>query len=168
MKGPVVGIAGWKNSGKTTLVERLVAELTRRGLRVATVKHAHHDAEVDREGTDSFRHREAGAIEVALVTGARWAIVHELRGETEPSLAQILQRLSPSDLVIVEGYKREAIPKIEVRRREAAREEPMAPNDPHVIAIAADYSVDSPRVPSFQINDIDGIADFIVRQVVRR
>jgi len=168
MTVPVLGVAGWKNSGKTTLVERLVSELTRRGLRVATIKHAHHDAEVDREGTDSFRHREAGAVEVALVTGARWAIVHELRGEAEPLLGHILQRLSPCDLVLVEGYKRENIPKIEVRRRAAARDEPMAPGDNNVIAIAADHPIAATSLPIFGIDDIPQIADFIVSRLLAR
>ncbi|MBO3703648.1 MAG: molybdopterin-guanine dinucleotide biosynthesis protein B, partial [Candidatus Accumulibacter sp.] len=95
----VFGVAGWKNSGKTTMTERLVAELSGRGWTIATVKHAHHDADVDHEGTDSYRHRRAGAREVALVTGRRWALMHELRDEPEPSLADILERLSPCDLV---------------------------------------------------------------------
>jgi molybdopterin-guanine dinucleotide biosynthesis protein B len=103
---PVIGIAGWKNSGKTTLATRLIAEFTRRGFRVASVKHAHHEADIDREGTDTFRHRAAGAVEVALVTGRRWAIIHELGEDAEPSLDETLARLSPSDIAIVEGYKR--------------------------------------------------------------
>jgi molybdopterin-guanine dinucleotide biosynthesis protein B len=118
---PVLGIAGWKNSGKTTLAIKLIAELTRRGNRVASVKHAHHDADVDHEGTDSFRHRAAGSVEVALVTSRRWAIMHELGEAAEPTLTAMLARLSPSDIVIVEGYKREPIPKLEVRRLEAVQ-----------------------------------------------
>jgi molybdopterin-guanine dinucleotide biosynthesis protein B len=162
-KGAVLGVAGWKNSGKTTLVVRLVAELSSRGYRIATVKHAHHEADFDREGTDTFRHREAGAFEVALVTGHRWALLHELRGQPEPSLTKILERLSPADLVIVEGYKREPISKIETRRREAARTDPLAPGDPSVIAIASDLPSEGRDRPCFDINDVVGIADFAVR-----
>ena len=110
---PVFGITGWKNSGKTTLVVRLVEEFTARGFRVSTVKHAHHAFDIDREGTDSHRHRVAGASEVALVSGRRWALMHELRDDDEPALGEILARLSPCDLVLIEGYKREAHAKIE-------------------------------------------------------
>jgi molybdopterin-guanine dinucleotide biosynthesis protein B len=159
MTQPVLGIAGWKNSGKTILTTRLVEELTSRGLRISTVKHAHHDAIVDHEGTDSYRHRAAGATEVALVTANRWALMHELRGAEEPPLADILARLAPVDLVIVEGYKREAIPKIEVRRDEAMDQTPLA--DPHVIATAGDVC-GGQEYPHFQLDDIEGIADFVV------
>jgi molybdopterin-guanine dinucleotide biosynthesis protein B len=160
-KTPVIGIAGWKSSGKTTLVERLVAELVRRGLRVATVKHAHHEARIDDGATDSARHRRAGASEVALVSSARWAIVHELREEDEPTLDEVLARLSPADIVIVEGYKRAPIPKIEVRRAEQATKEPLAARDPHVVAIAADHAVAETNLPYFALDDISAIADFI-------
>ena len=162
MTTPVVGIAGWKNSGKTTLAVKLIAELTRRGLRVASVKHAHHDANVDHEGTDSFRHRAAGAVEVALVTSRRWAVMHVLRDESEPSLADMLARLSTTDIVIVEGYKREPIPKIEVRRSAAAATEALAASDPNIIALAADYTADGSGRPTFDLNDVAGIADFVV------
>ncbi len=158
----VIGIAGWKNSGKTTLAVKLIAELTRRGYCVASVKHAHHDADIDHEGTDTYRHRAAGAVEVALVTGARWALVHELHGEAEPSLAETLARLSPADIVIVEGYKREAIAKIEVRRREAAQTDPMAPHDPNIIAVAADRPVGQSTTPVFHLDDLAAIANFLV------
>ena len=159
---PVLGIAGWKNSGKTTLAIRLIAELTRRGYTVASVKHAHHDADIDREGTDTFRHRAAGAREVALVTGRRWAIIHELGQAAEPPLAEILGRLSPADLVIVEGYKREPIPKIEVRRLEAANTQAMAPDDATIIAVVADHETSSSGRPLFRLDDLAGIADFVV------
>ena len=158
---PVLGIAGWKNSGKTTLVERLVAELVRRGWRVATVKHAHHDAAIDDGATDSARHRRAGASEVALVTGARWAIVHELRDEPEPALEEVIASLSPADIVLVEGYKSAPIPKIEVRRAEQTSKEPLAPRDPHVVAIAADHALAGEGLPVFALDDIAAIADFI-------
>lgn len=163
MKQRVFGLAGWKNSGKTTMTERLVAELTRRGWTIATVKHAHHDADVDHEGTDSFRHRRAGAREVALVTGRRWALMHELGDEPEPSLTEILARLSPCDLVLVEGYKREAHAKLELRRKGAKEEAPLAPGDSSIVAIAADVPVLEAGIPVFHLDDIGAIADFIER-----
>jgi molybdopterin-guanine dinucleotide biosynthesis protein B len=151
----VFGVTGWKNAGKTTLVERLVAEFVRRGWRVATVKHAHHDVDFDREGTDSFRHRAAGATEVALVGGRRYAIMREA---PEPSLAEVLSRLSPADLVLIEGYKREPHAKLEVRDGAG---EPMAPADPAIVAIASETLPDGNQMPWFHRDDIAAIADFI-------
>ncbi len=162
----IFGIAGWKNSGKTGLAVRLVAEFTRRGYRISTIKHAHHDFDIDKVGADSFRHREAGAHEVTIVSGTRYAIMHELRGDAEPSFEEILARLAPCDLVLIEGYKREPIPKIEARRLEAAKREPLAPNDPHIVAIAADYPVDDAGSLSvFDLDDTFAIADFIAAAV---
>ena len=162
MTGPrVFGITGWKNSGKTTLTERLVSELTRRGWKVSTVKHAHHNFDIDRQGTDSFRHRAAGASEVAVVSDRRWALMHELQGDTEPSLDAILARLSPCDIVLVEGYKRETHQKIETRRLDAKDRAPLSASDPHIVAIAADHQVDGESVPVFSLDDIASIADFI-------
>lgn len=158
----VLGIIGWKNSGKTTLAECLVAELTRRGLKISTIKHAHHSFDIDKEGTDSYRHRRAGAGEVAIVSGNRWALMHELRGEDEPRLETILARLAPCDLVLIEGYKREAHPKIETRRLDAKDAAPMAAGDNNIVAIAADHAVVGETVPVFDLNDISGIADFVV------
>jgi molybdopterin-guanine dinucleotide biosynthesis protein B len=160
----VFGITGWKNSGKTTLTERLVAELSRRGWKVSTVKHAHHDFDIDKEGTDSFRHRHAGASEVAIVSGRRWALMHELRGEDEPTLEMVLQRLAPCDLVLVEGYKRESHKKIETRRADAKDTAPLSGNDPSILAIAADFPVAEEKLPVFDLNDIGAIADFIERE----
>ena len=160
----VIGIAGWKNSGKTTLVERLVAELTARGRRVATVKHAHHDFEIDHPGTDSFRHRTAGATEVAIVSGRRWALMHELRDEDEPELGNILARLSPCDLVLVEGFKRSAHPKIETRRLAARDTRPLGDDIQNLVALAADHVVDGSPVPTFDLDAIAKIADFIEAQ----
>jgi molybdopterin-guanine dinucleotide biosynthesis adapter protein len=165
MIGPIVGIAGWKKSGKTTLVERLIAEFTRRGKRVASVKHAHHAFQIDDAETDSARHRRAGAAQVAVVSRSRWAIVTELAGAAEPDLAQIIARLDPCDLIIVEGYKRAAIPKIEVRRAAALSHERLADSDPSVIAIAADHAVEGGALPVFLLDDIAGLADFIVQAV---
>ncbi|MCT7375522.1 molybdopterin-guanine dinucleotide biosynthesis protein B [Chelativorans salis] len=161
----VFGITGWKNSGKTTLTVRLTAALAERGLKVATVKHAHHSFEVDQPGTDSFRHREAGATETAIVSGRRWALMHELRGEDEPSLTDILDRLSPSDVVLVEGYKREPHPKIECRRLDALDRTPLAGAVPGVVAVASDSPEEGVSLPLFALDDIEGIADFIVRHL---
>lgn len=161
---PVIGIAGWKNSGKTTLTERLIAELTRRGLKVASVKHAHHSFQVDDERTDSARHRRAGARQVAIVSPSRWAIVRELGEDPEPRLEEILSRLDPCDLVVVEGYKRAPIPKIEVRRTASAGKEPLAPSDPHVVAIAADHAVES-ALPVFALDDIPALATFVQKRL---
>jgi len=160
MKARSFGITGWKNSGKTTLTEKLVAELTARGWRVATVKHAHHDFDIDKPGTDSFRHRAAGAREVAIVSARRFALMHELDGEGEPTLQAVLARLSPCDLVLIEGYKREAHAKIEVRRL-ASRGAALTADDPNIVAVASDHDVADERVPVFDLNAVAAIADFI-------
>ncbi|MES0024873.1 MULTISPECIES: molybdopterin-guanine dinucleotide biosynthesis protein B [unclassified Mesorhizobium] len=159
----IFGITGWKNSGKTTLTEKLVTELVRRGWTVSTVKHAHHEFDIDKPGADSFRHRQAGATEVAVVSGKRWALMHELRGEDEPTLETVLSRLAPCDIVLVEGYKREAHKKIETRRREAKDRLPLSANDGHIMAIAADFAVTGESLPVFDLDDTGGIADFIER-----
>jgi len=161
MNRNVIGITGWKNSGKTTLTERLVGEFVGRGLEVSTVKHAHHAFDIDQTGTDSFRHRAAGAGEVAIVSGHRWALMHELRDEREPSLDEVLMRLSPCDVVIVEGYKREGHLKIETRRVDAKDTRPLSANDPNIIAVASDHAIADETLPVFQIDDIAAIADFI-------
>ncbi|MEO5758956.1 MAG: molybdopterin-guanine dinucleotide biosynthesis protein B [Mesorhizobium sp.] len=161
MSRRVFGITGWKNSGKTTLTEKLVSELVGRGWKVSTVKHAHHDFDIDKPGADSFRHRQAGAMEVAIVSGNRWALMHELRGEDEPALDAILSRLAPCDLVLVEGYKREAHRKIETRRREAKDGTPLSANDPNIVAIAADFPVEGEQLPVFGLDEVKSIADFI-------
>lgn len=162
---PIIGIAGWKKSGKTTLVTRLIAELTGRGLRIATVKHAHHEFQIDDAETDSARHRRAGAAQVAVVSARRWALVSELGGAPEPSLEDVIAHLGPCDLIIVEGYKRAPIPKIEARRRASARAAPLADTDPNVIAIAADHAVEGRGLPVFSLDDVAAIADFIVERV---
>ena len=156
------GVTGWKNAGKTTLVERLVAEFVRRGWTVNTIKHAHHGVDVDQPGRDSFRHRTAGATEVAVVGGHRYAIMRE---QEEPTLAEVLARLAPADLILIEGFKREPHPKIEVRSGEdEAGAPPMAPRDPSIVAIAADQPAADQRLPWFRRDDIAGIADFIASQ----
>ena len=156
----VIGVAGFKNAGKTTLVEKLVTELTRRGHRISTVKHAHHSFDIDHEGRDSFRHRKAGASEVAVVSRHRWAIIHEMRDEAEPSLEDILAKLAPCDLVIVEGYKRDAHDKIEVRNIELDHPK-LAGDDPTVVAIAANGPVPDSPVPLFDRDDVSALATFI-------
>jgi len=160
----IFGVTGWKNSGKTTLVCELVREITARGFSVSTVKHAHKTFEIDHEGRDSYRHRTSGATEVAVSSQNRWAIVHELRDEGEPHLDEILARLSPVDLIIIEGYKREAHPKIECRRMEARSHEEIALGDPSIVAIAHDYALTT-ELPHFDINDISAITDFVLDHV---
>lgn len=162
---PVFGIAGWKKSGKTTLTTRLVAELTGRGYAVATVKHAHHNFQIDDAETDSARHRRAGARQVAVVSRDRWAIVRELREAPEPDFVDVLQMLEPCDLILVEGYKSAPIPKIEARRSAAFTHEPLAPKDSNVVAIAADHGADSGGRPVFALDDVAAIADFVVAHV---
>jgi molybdopterin-guanine dinucleotide biosynthesis adapter protein len=158
---PVIGIAGWKKSGKTTLMVRLIEEFTRRGLRVASVKHAHHAFEIDAGETDSARHRRAGAVQVAIVSARRWALVNELREAPEPSLEEVLAALAPCDLILVEGYKSAAIPKIETRRGESRKHQRLADTDPNVIAIAADHATEGQGRPVFALDDIDGLASFL-------
>ena len=156
----VIGVAGFKNAGKTTLVEKLVTELTRRGHRISTVKHAHHSFDIDHEGRDSFRHRKAGAAEVAVVSRHRWAIIHESREETEPTLEEILAKLAPCDLVIVEGYKRDTHDKIEVRNLSLSHPN-LAGDDPTVVAIAATGAIPDAPVPVFDRDDVTALAGFI-------
>lgn len=160
--GPrIFGISGWKNSGKTGLAVRLVEEFTRRGYHISTIKHAHHDFDIDKVGADSYRHRQAGAHEVMIVSGTRYAIMHELRGAPEPSFEEIVTRIAPCDLILIEGYKREPVPKIEARRLEAAKREPLAPSDQHIVGIAADHVVEDTSLPVFDLDDTNAIADFI-------
>jgi molybdopterin-guanine dinucleotide biosynthesis adapter protein len=160
----LLGIVGFKNAGKTTLTERLVRELTSRRYRIATVKHAHHAFDIDQEGRDSWRHRQAGASEVAVVSANRWALVHELRGAPEPALQDIVGKLAPCDLVLTEGYKWEKHPKIEVRNLSLDHPE-LAGKDGTIIAIAANGAIENSGVPVFDREDIRAIADFIVARM---
>ena len=158
----VYGVIGWKNSGKTSLMERLVAEIAGRGLSVSTVKHVHHAVDLDQPGKDTFRHRQAGAREVVLASADRLAILVEHRGP-EPELPAVLARLAPVDLVLVEGYKRDAHPKVEVWREETGQ--PLIqPGDPLVRAVATDAVLALP-VPVLDLNDTRAVADFILREV---
>lgn len=157
------GVVGWKNAGKTGLMERLVSEITGRGFTVSTVKHAHHTFDVDHPGKDSYRHRAAGATEVLLASRNRFALMHELRSEDEPPLSMLLEKLAPVDLVLVEGYKRDSHPKVEAHRAETGN--PLiAPDDPTVRAVASDTPLDLDR-PVFDLNDTKAIADFILKEV---
>ena len=159
----VFGIAGWSNAGKTTLIERLLPVLIRSGLRVSIVKHAHEKFDVDKPGKDSFRFREAGSHEVLISSPTRWALMREHRGTEEPGLASLLSHLSACDLALVEGYKREAIPKLEVHR--AANGKPLLwTGDPHIVAIASDVAV-ATKLPQFRLDDVEAIAAFVAGQV---
>ena len=159
----IYGVTGWKNAGKTGLMERLVTEITARGFSVSTVKHAHHSFDVDHPGRDSYRHREAGAREVLLSSRNRVALMQELRDQDEPSLDNLLKRLSPVDLVLIEGYKRDRHPKVEAHRQEPGN--PLiAPDDPTIRAVASDTPLELDR-PVFDLNDTKAIADFILGEV---
>jgi len=156
----VIGLAGWSGAGKTTLITRVIPVLVRRGLKVATVKHAHHAFDIDRPGKDSWQHREAGASEVVVASSRRWAVVHELRDEAEPSLAELLAKLSPVDLVIIEGFKRHAHPKLEVYRATVGK--PLIyPQDDCVVAIASDAPLPQAQLPVLMLDDIEGIANVL-------
>lgn len=162
-KPAIFGVTGYKNSGKTTLVSKLVAALTARGHLVSTVKHAHHAFDIDQPGRDTYQHREAGAREVAIVSGKRWALMHELADEDEPSLDDILLRLGPCDLVIIEGYKKEPHPKIEVRNMELEHSR-LWPDDETIVALACDADLDV-TIPVFRRDAIEEIAAFVEQQV---
>lgn len=157
----VIGLAGWSGAGKTTLVVRLVPELVRRGLTVSTMKHAHHGFDVDQPGKDSHRHREAGATEVLVGSERRWALMHENRGAPEPSAAELMRHMTPVDLLIVEGFKREDHDKIEIHRRETGK--PLLyPDDPHIVAVLSDEPLPDCPLPVISIDDIGAVADFIL------
>lgn len=156
----VFGFAGYSGAGKTTLIEQLIPRFVMEGLRVSLIKHAHHGFDLDRPGKDSYRHREAGATEVFLVSSQRWVLMHELRGAEEPTLAEQLAHMSPCDLVLVEGFKHAAIPKLEVYRHANAKP-PIYPGDKNIVALAGDLQIASP-LPWLSLDDIDSIAAFIL------
>ena len=159
----IFGFAGWSGSGKTTLIERLIPLLVERGLTVSLVKHAHHSFDVDQPGKDSYRHRHAGCTEVLIGSSRRWALVHELRGAPEPGFDELVARLSPCDLLLVEGFKRERIPKLEVYRVSVG--EPLLhPDDPDIVAIASDQRLDT-KLPQLDLNDVTAIAAFVLRHL---
>jgi molybdopterin-guanine dinucleotide biosynthesis protein B len=159
---PLIGIAGWKNSGKTTLVERLVTALSGRGLRIATIKHTHHELRTHDGATDGERHARAGAVNVAVVAPAQWELGGERQSGPAPTLEELAKLLGPADIVLVEGFKGADIAKIEVRRLASQTRDSLAASDTRVIAIAADHAVDAGAIPAFALDDIEAIADFIV------
>ena len=161
----IIGLAGWSGSGKTTLLTRLIPCLTARGKSVSTLKHAHHAFDVDRPGKDSFEHRSAGATEVLVVSGNRWALMHELRGAPEPPLPVMLAKLSRVDLVLVEGFKRESFPKLEVHR--SANGKPLLhPEDRWIVAVASDTPLPHVKLPVVDLNDVEAIADLLLAQAI--
>jgi molybdopterin-guanine dinucleotide biosynthesis adapter protein len=161
MTKKVFGFAGFSGSGKTTLIEQLIPRFVKAGLRVSLIKHAHHAFDIDKPGKDSFRHREAGASEVLVTSDTRWVLMHELRGEPEHTLEEQIDRFSPCDLVLVEGFKRAAIPKLEVHRPSCGQPL-LSATDANIVAIAADARVDT-ALPMLDLNNPDEIAQFIIR-----
>ena len=161
----IIGLAGWSGSGKTTLITKLIPRLIARGIKVSTLKHAHHGFDLDQPGKDSFFHRAAGATEVIISSAKRWAILHELRDDPEWDLRGLVAKMSPVDLVLVEGFKRDAFPKLEIHR--AANGKPLIhPEDPHIVAIASDIALPQAKVPVIDLNDIEGIADLLLQRAV--
>ncbi|MDP1537148.1 MAG: molybdopterin-guanine dinucleotide biosynthesis protein B [Burkholderiales bacterium] len=159
----IFGFAGYSGSGKTTLIEKLIPLFVQQNLKVSLIKHAHHTFDVDQSGKDSYRHRHAGCTEVLVTSSRRWALMHELRGTPEPSLTEQLERLSPCDLLLVEGFKHERIPKLEVYRA-LVGESLIHPHDDNIVAIASDAKVNS-QLPQFDLNDPPAIAAFITKHV---
>ena len=160
----VFGIAGWSGSGKTTLMVKLLPELTGRGLSVSTMKHTHHNFDIDKPGKDSHEHRVAGASEVMIASSARWALLHEHRGAVEPDMDALIARMTPVDLLLIEGFKFHRHPKLEVFRPAIGK--PMLNGeDPSVVAVASDGAIPDLKVPRFDMNDAVGIAGFIVAYI---
>lgn len=159
----IFGFSGWSGSGKTTLIERLIPLFVGQSLRVSLIKHAHHDFDVDQPGKDSYRHRKAGASEVLVSSGQRWALMHELRGAPEPGLDELVQHIAPCDLLLVEGFKKEAIPKLEVYRAQVGK--PLLfPDDPYIVAVASDVPL-THDILTIDINNNDQVAEFILKHV---
>jgi molybdopterin-guanine dinucleotide biosynthesis adapter protein len=159
-RAKVLGLVGWSGSGKTTLIVKLIPELRRRGLKVATLKHAHHNFDVDEPGKDSYEHRKAGASEVIVSSALRWAQMHEVSDGREATLAELLQRLSPCDVVLVEGFKTDRHPKLEVFRKETQKT-PLYPQDDRIVAVASDQSLSDITVPVVDLNNVEAVADLV-------
>ena len=157
----IFGLAGWSGSGKTTLMRILIPALVRRGYRVSTLKHAHHNFDVDKPGKDSYEHRQAGATEVMVSSAHRWALMHELRAEPEPVSAELVKLMTPVDLLLIEGFKSETHDKLEIHRP-ALGKPPLYPEDPNIVAVASDADMAGLRLPRLDLNDAEAIADFIV------
>ncbi len=162
MRPPLFGVVGWKNSGKTTLMVKLIAAFTARGLNVSAVKHAHHAFDIDHEGRNSYRYRAAGAQTVAISSRARFAIMTELHERPEPTLEELAAAIEGADLILVEGFKSEKHPKLEVRRLDALNRTPLASGDPSIVAIASDFEIERSHLPVFGLDDLEAIADFIL------
>jgi len=161
----IIGLAGWSGSGKTTLITKLIPRLIARGVKISTLKHAHHGFDLDQPGKDSFFHRAAGATEVVISSAKRWAILHELREETEWDLGALVAKMSPVDLVLVEGFKRDSFPKLEIHR--AANGKPLIyPDDPHVVAVASDVALPNVKIPVIDLNDVEIIGDYLLKHAV--
>lgn len=161
----IIGLAGWSGSGKTTLLTKVLPRLIARGKKVSTLKHAHHNFDIDRPGKDSFEHRSAGATEVLVVSGNRWALMHELRGAPEPELHDLLGKLSDVDLVLIEGFKRQQFPKLEIHRKENGK--PLLhPDDDWIVAVASDSPLPDASVPVVDLNDIETIADLLLAEAM--
>lgn len=161
----IIGLAGWSGSGKTTLIKKVIPRLIARGVSVSTLKHAHHGFDLDQPGKDSFFHRAAGATEVIISSSKRWAILHELREEPEWDLAHLVRKMAPVDLVLVEGFKRDAFPKLEIHRADNGK--PLIhPEDPYIVAIASDLSLPQAKVPVLGLDDIEAIADLLLKRAV--
>jgi molybdopterin-guanine dinucleotide biosynthesis protein B len=161
----IIGLAGWSGSGKTTLITKVLPCLIERGQRVSTLKHAHHGFDLDQPGKDSFMHRAAGATEVVISSAKRFAVLHELRGEPEWDLPDLLQKLSPVDLVLVEGFKRDPFPKLEIHRKQNGKPL-LRPDDPHIVAIASDTALPHADVPVIDLDDIERIADVLLKHAM--
>ena len=161
----IIGLAGWSGSGKTTLITKAIPRLIARGRKVSTLKHAHHGFDVDQPGKDSFFHREAGATEVIISSAKRFAVLHELRDEPEWNLPALLTKISPVDLVLIEGFKRDEFPKLEVYRAENGKPL-LQPEDPHIVAIASDMKLPMAKVPVLDLNDIEAIVDLLLERAV--
>jgi molybdopterin-guanine dinucleotide biosynthesis protein MobB len=159
----VFGLAGWSGSGKTTLLAALIPELVRRGVTVSTIKHAHHEFDIDQPGKDSWVHRQAGASEVMVASSRRFALMHELRDAPEPSFDELVARMAPVDLLLVEGFKREPHPKLEVHRPSVGKSF-LYPDDPHIVGIASDALLAAP-LPVLPLADVAAIADFILERM---
>jgi len=159
----IFGLAGWSGSGKTTLIVKLIPEFVGRGLAVSTMKHAHHEFDIDVPGKDSYEHRQAGASEVMISASQRWAMMHEVKDEKEPSVDELIARMTPVDLLLIEGFKWHSHPKMEIHRPSVGKSL-LQTDDPEIVAVASDEALAGLAVPVLDLNDVNGIADFILER----